>query len=213
MFTMLIAAFTIGVAVAIPPGPVTISGSQRAMTRGFWNACHFYLGSIISDAFYALLVYFGLSALLANSDLFQLGMWVVGGGWLIWIGIEAIRARIDLHSGAATNARSTRWHTFRSGFFLTLFNPLVIVSWVALAGNFFSTLWSKDWPPVESSGLIAILAMLAGAMAWVLALALILSAARKMIHPRLFRWISVGSGLFLVIYGLGAWWSALDMLV
>jgi threonine/homoserine/homoserine lactone efflux protein len=213
MFTMLMAAFTIGVAVAMPPGPVTISGSQRAMTRGFWDACHFYLGSIISDAFYATLVYFGLSALLADSDLFRLGLWIVGGGWLIWLGVEAMRARVDIPSAAKMNARSTRWHTFRSGFFLTLFNPLVIVSWVALAGNFFSTLWRKDWPPVESSGLIAIVAMLAGALAWVMALALILSAARKLIRPSVFKWISVASGLGLVIYGLGAWWSALDMLV
>jgi L-lysine exporter family protein LysE/ArgO len=213
MFTMIIAAFTIGVAVAIPPGPVTISGSQRAITRGFWNACNYYLGSIISDAFYALLVYFGMYALLANSAVFRFGMWVLGGGWLIWMGIEAMRARLEMNASDAAEARQSRWNTFRSGFITTLFNPLVIVSWVALAGNFFSTLWSKDWPPVESSGLIAIVAMLAGAMAWVLALALILSAARKMISPRVFRWISVASGLFLVIYGLGAWWSALDMLI
>ena len=64
MFAMISAAFVIGLVVAMPPGPVSISGSQRAMTRGFWNAFNFYIGSIVSDTFYALLVYFGLSALL-----------------------------------------------------------------------------------------------------------------------------------------------------
>jgi threonine/homoserine/homoserine lactone efflux protein len=213
MFAMIFAAFTIGVVVAMPPGPVSISGSQRAMTHGFWNALNFYMGSVVSDAFYALLVYFGVSALLANSDLFRFGLWVVGGGWLIWMGIDAMRTRVDMSQSTGNDALHSRWNTFRSGLFTTLFNPLTIIGWVALAGNFFNTVWSKDWPPVQSSGLIAILAMLVGALVWVLGLALILSAARKMISPRVFKWISIASGLFLVIYGLSAWWSALNMIV
>src|SRR5690348_16322752 len=96
MFAMIVAAFTIGVVVAMPPGPVSISGSQRAMTRGFWNACNFYMGSVVSDAFYALLVYFGVSALLANSDVFRFGLWIIGGGWLIKMGIDAMRTRVDM---------------------------------------------------------------------------------------------------------------------
>jgi L-lysine exporter family protein LysE/ArgO len=213
MFAMIVAAFVIGVVVAMPPGPVSISGSQRAMTRGFWNAFNFYMGSIVSDTFYALLVYFGLSALLADSGLFRFALWTLGGGWLIWMGIEAIRTRGDFGSNAVTESRNTRWYTFRSGLLVTLFNPMTIIAWIALAGNFFNTVWSKDWPPVETSGLIAVLAMLSGALAWVLGLAIILSAARRMISPRVFKWISIGSGAFLVIYGLSAWWSALDMLV
>jgi threonine/homoserine/homoserine lactone efflux protein len=212
MFAMIVAAFTIGVVVAMPPGPVSISGSQRAMTRGFWNACNFYMGSVVSDAFYALLVYFGVSALLANSDIFRFGLWIIGGAWLMWMGIDAMRTRVDM-SKASDPQTHNRWTTFRSGLITTLFNPLTVIGWVALAGNFFNTVWSKDWPPVESTGLIAIIAMLVGALAWVLMLALSLIAARKMISPRVFKWISIISGLFLVIYGLSAWWSALDMLV
>jgi threonine/homoserine/homoserine lactone efflux protein len=213
MLTMIVAAFVIGIVVAMPPGPVVISGSQRAITRGFWHACNFYMGSVFSDAFYALLVYFGLSALLANSDAFRFGLWLIGGGWLIWMGVEAMRSLIDLTGKDENKAHQTRWLTFRSGLLVTLFNPMTIIGWVALAGNFFNTVWSKDWPPIESTGLIAIVAMLAGALAWVLGLALVLSAARKMISPRVFKWISIVSGAALVIYGFSAWWSALDMLV
>ncbi len=213
MFAMIAAAFIVGIVVTIPPGPVIISGSQRAMTGGFWHACDFYLGSILSDTVYALLVYFGLSALLAGSDLFRLGLWIFGGAWLCWMGVDSLRAGIDISHDAAMSDTHNRWGTFRSGLMLTLFNPLAIVSWVALAGNFFSTLWQTDWPPVETTGLWAVLAMLAGALAWVLALALVFSSARRLVSPRLLRWISIVSGLFLVGYGLGAWWSALDMLV
>src|SRR5690349_11137725 len=95
MFAMLAAAFVIGVAVAIPPGAVIIAGSQRAISRGFWDAFDFYLGVVAADALYALLVYFGLSTLFKDSVAFKLILWVLGGAWLIWLGIGAIRTRVE----------------------------------------------------------------------------------------------------------------------
>jgi len=216
MFAMIVAAFIIGIAVAVPPGPVTISGSQRAITTGFWSAFNFYVGSIVADTLYAVLAYLiaygGLSTLDTENNTFRLALWILGGAWLIYMGIDAIRTRIDMETMRDEAGRSSRWRVFRSGLLVTLFNPLTIISWMALAGSFFAS-WNGDWPPVGTVGLIAVFAMLGGAMAWVLSLALLLSAVRRMISPRILKWVSVASGLFLIVYGLSAWWSALDMLV
>lgn len=210
MVGMILAAFIVGLVVAMPPGPVVISTGQRAMTGGFWNAFTFNVGSIAADALYALLVYFGLSALLADSAVFRLGLWVIGGGWLCYLGVEAIRTRIAANALNGGAAPQTRWRSVRSGLLLTLFNPLTIVSWIAIAGNFF-TLWQADWPPQETFGMVAIVAMLGGAMAWVLLVALVFSSVRRLVSPRLLTAVSVISGLFLIVYGLSAWWSALHM--
>lgn len=216
MIGMIVAAFIIGIAVAIPPGPVTISGSQRAITNGFWSAFNFYVGSIVADTLYAVLAYLiaygGLSALDTSNNTFRLVLWVLGGAWLIYMGVDAIRTRIDMETARGETSRSSRWRIFRSGLLVTLFNPLTIISWMALAGSFFAS-WNGDWPPVGTAGLVAVFAMLGGAMAWVLSLALLLSAVRRMISPRVLKWVSVASGVFLIVYGLSAWWSAFDMLV
>lgn len=213
MFSMLAAAFIIGIALAIPPGAVIITGSQRAITLGFWNAFDFFMGVVVADAFYALLVYFGLSTVFKDSVVFKLILWVLGGAWLCWLGIGAIRTKIDFNKGAVDAHGQIRWRVMRDGLLITLFNPLTIVSWFALAGNFFETLWRPEWPARESVGLLAIIAMLVGTQAWALGVAGILSAIRKMISPRVLHWVSVGSGLFLILFGLSGWWSALNLLI
>jgi threonine/homoserine/homoserine lactone efflux protein len=212
MLALILSAFTIGVAVAAPPGAVVISGSQRAVTHGFRSAFNFYMGSFTADTLYALMVYFGVSALVAESIVFKLLLWTLGGAWLIWMGWDAIRSRADF-ALETTKAAGSFWHAYRAGLFITLLNPLTIIGWIALAGNFFNTLWRPDWPPVASAGLIAVLVMLAGVLAWVLGLALVLSAIRHRISPAIIKAVSVASGLLLIAFGLGAWWSALDLLV
>ncbi len=213
MLSMLAAAFIIGIAVAIPPGAVIITGSQRAITLGFWNAFDFFMGVVAAGAFYALLVYFGLSTVFKDSVAFRLILWVLGGAWLCWLGIGAIRTKVDFSKGAVDSHGQLRWKVMRDGLLITLFNPLTIVSWIALAGNFFETLWRPEWPARDSVGLLAIIAMLVGTQAWALGVAGILSAIRKMISPRLLHWVSVVSGVFLILYGLSGWWAALNLLM
>jgi L-lysine exporter family protein LysE/ArgO len=213
MFGMLAAAFVIGIAVAIPPGAVIISGGQRAITHGFWSAFNFFIGVVVADALYALLVYFGLSTLFKDSVAFKLILWILGGAWLCWLGIAAIRTRVEFNMAADPAAQSaSRWRVMRDGLLITLFNPLTIISWIALAGNFFETLWRPEWPARESVGLLAIIAMLVGTQTWALGVAGVLSAIRRMISPRILHWVSVVSGLFLIIYGLSGWWSAVNLL-
>ena len=212
MFGMLAAAFIIGIAVAIPPGAVMITGSQRAITRGFWSAFDFYAGVLAADAFYALLVYFGLSTLFKDSVAFKLILWILGGAWLCWLGISAIRTHIVFNTTDDPTVKHRGWRVVRDGLLITLFNPLTIISWIALAGNFFETLWRPEWPARESVGLLAIIAMLVGTQTWALGVAGILSAIRKMISPRVLRGVSVASGIFLIIYGLSGWWSAINLI-
>ncbi len=213
MFGMLAAAFGIGIVVAIPPGPVIISGSQRAITHGFWSAFDFFIGVVAADALYALLVYFGLSTLFKDSVAFKLILWVLGGAWLCWLGISAIRTRIEFNTSNDTALAHSRWQVMRDGLLVTLFNPLTIVSWIALAGNFFQTLWRPEWPARESVGLLAIIAMLVGTQAWALGVVGLLSTIRRMISPRILHGVSVGSGIFLIAYGLSGWWSAVNLLL
>lgn len=211
MIPMLLAAFVIGVVVAIPPGPVTVATGQRAIVSGFWPAFVFNLGSVTSDALYAFAVYFGLAALLTQSAPLRLALWALGGAWLCWLGLDAIRTRIDLTAGGGAQL-ATGWHDYRAGLLITLFNPLTIIGWVALAGSFFMR-WDASWPSLETVGALAVGAMLAGALAWFVVLSLALSAARQWVSQRAVRVLSAVSGLALLGYGLSAWWAALGLLL
>jgi threonine/homoserine/homoserine lactone efflux protein len=171
----------------------------------------FNLGSVTSDAIYAFGVYFGLATLLTQSVPLRLALWLLGGAWLCWLGVDALRARIDLSVDSAA-LPATSWHEYRAGLLITLFNPLTIIGWIALAGSFF-TRWDSAWPSLETVGALAVAAMLVGAMAWFVLLSLAFSAARRWVSPRAIRIVSVVSGLALIAYGLSAWWAALEVLL
>lgn len=210
MFSLFVAAYVLGIVVAMPIGSVTIEAGRRAITSGFKPAFIFNLGSTSADLFYASAVYFGLAPLIANSEGFKLGLWIIGGAWLIWLGISAMRPSNHPHLNADSPAESPLKGYF-SGVSVTLLNPLTILGWVSLAGNFFAN-WRGDWPAIESFGFIAIAVMLAGVMTWMVGLMGLLSSLRRFINPLALRAISLLAGLFLLGYGLRSWYVALDWL-
>ncbi|NJL94156.1 MAG: LysE family transporter [Anaerolineae bacterium] len=163
MLEMLVSAFVLGVAVAIPVGPVSIAAGRRAITLGFRPALLFNLGSLTSDGLYVLLVYVGLAPLLAESAALRLVLWGVGGAWLCWLGLEAIRTRLDADVLDGAVAGEAPWRSYTAGVGITLFNPLTIAGWVALAGSFFAG-WDSAWGSRVAWGWLAMVSMLVGVM-------------------------------------------------
>jgi threonine/homoserine/homoserine lactone efflux protein len=212
MIAMLASAFVLGVVVAIPPGSVTIEIGRRAITDGFRSALTFNLGAISADTLYALLVYLGVSSLLAESDLFRLGLWTIGGSWLMKLGWDALWTRLEVPSEASERPHEPFHKGYLAGVGVTLLNPLTILAWISLAGNFFAS-WESDWGDLSRWGWLALVVMLLGVMSWTLSLMSFLSYVRHWVNPRYVAWVSRGAGLFLILYGLRAWASALEMLL
>lgn len=204
---MWIAAFILGMVVAMPPGAVSIAGGRRAISFGFWPALFFTFGSTLSDFFYVTLVMIGLAPLLTESEPLRLVMWILGGAWLCWLGWDAIRTPIEIDTDENV-VRESRWRSFRAGIAVTLLNPLTVVSWIALAGNFFAR-----WPAEGLTGFAVIGVMLAGVMTWFLGVMWLLSRLRRVISPRILRAVAVIAGLLLVFFGISAWASAVQLLL
>jgi len=211
MIEMAVTAFVLGVAVAMPPGSVSIEAGRRAITFGFKPAFLFNLGSTTADALYALVVYLGLAPLLERSEAFKLGLWIVGGAWLFWLGWLAFRTRISAEDFAEAAKREPAWRSYAAGVGVTLLNPLTIFAWISLAGNFFAT-WKSDWLPLDDFGWLAVVLMLCGVMTWMAGLMALLSSLRHLVNPRMVNMVSMLAGLFLMGYALRSWWLALGLL-
>jgi threonine/homoserine/homoserine lactone efflux protein len=211
MLEMFISAYLLGIAVAIPPGSVTIEISRRAITRGWRAALTFNAGSLSADLLYAILVYIGLGPLVERSEAFRLGLWIIGGAWLLFLGWEALRATIDLHKVNEAAETETFRRGYLSGVGITLLNPLTVLGWIGLAGGFFAA-WHGDWGSLAAWGWLAVLAMMLGVTTWTLFLIGFLSSIRQFIPPLAMRAFSVGAGLFLIGIGLRSWWLAAGVL-
>jgi hypothetical protein len=91
------------VLIAIP-GPSVLFVIGRALSLGRGPAIASVAGNAVGVYVVAVLVAFGLGTLVQRSDAAFLAIKLVGGLYLMWLGIQAIRHRHDL--AAALKARS-----------------------------------------------------------------------------------------------------------
>jgi threonine/homoserine/homoserine lactone efflux protein len=212
MLDMLISAYTIGLLVALAPGVITVATVQRTCSYGFRDAVVFNLGVTVSDALYLLMVFLGLHLLVAGNALLNLALLIFSGTWLGWLGFSVVRQHLRLEQSPQGEVAQSNWRCLKTGFFMNTLSPFTIMGWAAIAGTYFSR-WSLTWPPLVPYGLLASATMVVGVFTWQFALILLLCAIRRMVQPIFLTTLSVVGGVFMVIFGLIAWRSALELMV
>src|SRR5690606_21319209 len=77
----------------------------------------------------------GLCNLLVDNFFISLVLGILGGGWLIKLGIDAIRVPIEVFSDNKADKPEGSKTALADGFIVNLLNPLAIVGWVAIGAN------------------------------------------------------------------------------
>jgi threonine/homoserine/homoserine lactone efflux protein len=208
MTAMIFAAFQLGFIYSLLPGPVIIAGSQRAVTGGWRHGLWFVVGVTLSDLFYILLVHWGISDLLASNPLLSLALGVLGGAWLIKLGLDALRVPMDeTWFGGALGKRLGVRRALLDGLLINLLSPVTILGWMALGTNFVAT-WGQAGAMLPDDNLLALLSMLLGIVVWQILIVAIASVLRRQMNRRLLKTLSLVGGICLIVYGLGALVSA-----
>ena len=212
MIVMILAAFQLGFIYSMLPGPVTIACGQRTVMGGWRQGGWFLLGVTLSDLVCIAVIRWGLADLMTSNLVLSLIFWVLGGGWLLKLGVDALRTPVNggkVQSAVFVPVAPRR--NLMDGAAVNLFNPLTLVGWIALGANFFAT---GDYSPASSTDttLMVLLAMLTGIVVWELFIMGVVSVLRRQVNGWLIRSLSLVGGVFLIIYGLGAWVSAAQLI-
>jgi L-lysine exporter family protein LysE/ArgO len=208
----IIASFVLGIIVAIPPGSVTVVACQRAIQIGFKNSIFFTLGSSLSDIFYLMLVYFGTATVISSNKLFQIILWFVSGTILIILGLlSIISIRRKNSDESIVKFQTSKISTFISGILITLTNPVTIVGWLAIGGNFF-LLWNERYPDSKHLGLLSIGLIMFGVLIWFIPLTYIVSRLKKLLSERLKNLFIVIANIFLILFGMFAFYESVRTL-
>jgi L-lysine exporter family protein LysE/ArgO len=205
----LLSAVLLGIVVAVPPGSVTIIACQRALQYGFRNSAIFTLGSCLSDIFYITLVYIGVANLISDNQYLKIVLWIVCGIILIILGVSSISS-IRKNHGIEENKsgfQSNPLATFISGILVTLSNPLTIVGWIVVAGNFF-LIWNDKFPAYRNYGIILVSFIMLGVLIWFVPLIFIVSKLKKRINNQLKKGLILFSNICLIIFGFIALYYA-----
>jgi L-lysine exporter family protein LysE/ArgO len=205
----IISAFVLGIVVAIPPGSVTIIACQRALQLGFRNSIYFTLGSCLSDIFYLALVYLGVANFIASNEICKIILWFVSGSVLLFIGGSSIYSLINKKQDSKTidNYQNSRLATFISGIVVTLSNPMTIIGWIVVAGNFY-LIWNEKYPGMRNHGIITIAVIMLGVLIYFIPLTYIVSRLGKMLKEKFINILILIGNIFLIVFGGMAFYYA-----
>lgn len=125
------ASFLIAILVfQLVPGPGTIAILNATARNGVGAGFGAVLGTLLGDFIYMVAAILGLAAVMqANPILFEALQWF-GAAYLVWMGIQLLRARFANDADAAEPRRSG-WVYFRQACAVSLTNPKVILFFVA----------------------------------------------------------------------------------
>jgi threonine/homoserine/homoserine lactone efflux protein len=124
--------------IILAPGPSVLFAIARAISWGRAAAIATVTGNALGMFTLSILVAFGLGPILQRSEIAFISVQVLGGLYLIYLGIEAIR-----HSRAQAadminqgDVRPSTFRSFRDGFWVGALNPKGLVFFAAILPQF-----------------------------------------------------------------------------
>lgn len=124
--------------IILAPGPSVLFVIARAIAWGRATAVATVAGNVMGAFSLSVVVAVGLGPILQRSDLAFTSVQVLGGCYLVYLGITAIR-HSQIHASDMTNQgdiRPSKWKSMREGFWVGALNPKGIVFFAAILPQF-----------------------------------------------------------------------------
>jgi len=179
----------IGFSIAAPVGPIGVLCIRRTLTNGRMSGLVSGLGAATADGFYGAVAAFGLT--LISNVLVDQQLWfrIIGGSFLLYLGIRTFLSKPSEKS--ASDKKGNLFVDYISTFFLTIMNPITILSFVAV----FAGLGLSDSSGNYISALLMVSGVILGSLGWWLILSSVINLFRSKFNPaslKIVNWISGG---------------------
>ena len=192
---VLIGVFAIFIPALILPGPDFVAVVRASMTHGTRAGLLTTLGVSMGLCLYATLSLLGLSAILVKYQWLTWAVRILGGAYLVFLGIRLLRAKPGKIELGHANPPS-RHRAILFGFLVTLTNPKAIV----LFASVFATAVTASTPLWLMGVMIALVT--ASSLVWYFCVSLFMSSGPVMRRFQGARhWIERAAGVCFI--GLG----------
>lgn len=197
-FGFFLRGLMIGFSIAAPVGPIGVLCIRQTLAQGCLSGLFSGLGAATADAIYGCIAGLGLtfvSSLLIGQNI---GLRLVGGAFLCYLGFKTF---ISYPAAEAAKARGNSLvGAYVSTFFLTLTNPMTMLSFAAV----FAGLGLASSSGNYVYALVLVLGVFAGSALWWVLLSGGVSLFRSMLTPRRLQWVNRISGVAIALFGVAA---------
>ncbi len=192
----LLKGILLGFAIAAPVGPIGVLCIRRTLQFGRLSGLLSGLGAAVADSFYAIIAAFGLTFITTFLLAAQFWLHMVGGLFLLYLGWKTFVSKPTPPSASVRHTTLVR--DFTSTLFLTLTNPMTILSFAAIFAGVGITAIEGDYAQAS----ILVLGVFLGSALWWLMLSEGVTLFRKKVGEKAMKWINRIAGLLILAMGL-----------
>ena len=202
---ILLKGLILGFSIAAPVGPIGVLCIRRTLTDGRATGLVSGLGAASADALYGCIAGFGLTLLSDFLVSQQFWLRLVGGLFLFYLGIKTLLARPAQESASAQGTGLLGAYT--STLFLTLTNPMTILSFAAIFAGLGVASTDGDY----ASAALLVLGVFLGSALWWLLLSGGVSLFRARFNLSALTWVNRLSGAVILAFGVAAFASTFNL--
>jgi len=206
LFGTLIRGLLIGFSIAAPLGPIGVLCIKRTLAEGRASGFSCGLGAASADAVYGSVAALGLISTSSFLVDYQPWLRLVGGVFLLYLGSKTFLQRRTKRKTKKDGSSSVLAGAYATTFFLTITNPLTILSFAAIFAGMGVAETSADY---AAATLVA--GVFSGSGLWWLFLSGGVSLFRSKLRIGTLRWVNRASGTIILGFGVIALLNVLTL--
>ncbi|MEM8638130.1 MAG: LysE family transporter [Cyanobacteria bacterium P01_G01_bin.54] len=200
----------LGLAIAAPVGVIGLLCIQRTLTQGRWIGFVSGMGAATADGLYGCIAGLGLQAIADLLVAQRPGLMLVGGLFLVYLGLTTWRQRPPqaptIPAAESSRRRSTALRAYGSVLLLTLTNPMTIFSFLGV----FSGLGLAGVERETRHAIALVAGVFTGSALWWLILSTGVHTLSRWFRLGQVVWLNRISGGVMVTFGAIALWRFLQ---
>lgn len=196
-----IQGLTLGLAYVAPIGMQNLFVINSAPTQTRLRALVTALIVIFFDVTLALACFFGIGLVMQKYPPVQLGILLLGGLVVVYIGVSLLKSSVRQIGGAQ---QMPLGKTLWAACVVTWFNAQAVIDGTMLLGAFKATM-------NHAQSLHFLFGVISASCLWFISLALIVSLAGSLITPRTLNLINKICGTVIIIYDIKLFWHFAEM--
>jgi threonine/homoserine/homoserine lactone efflux protein len=197
MMAFFLKGIVLGFSIAAPVGPIGLLCIQRTLAQGRASGFVSGMGAATADGLYGSVAAFGLTTISALLLRFSTPIRVIGACFLFYLAARTFFAQPKESSSERAFGNSL-WKAYASTVFLTLTNPMTILSFMAVFAGF--GIVSAERAYLKSALLVA--GVFLGSSLWWLILSGAVGLFKARLTPGHLLWINRISGALIAALGV-----------
>ena len=192
----------LGLAYVAPIGMQNLFVINSALTQTHLRALVTALIVIFFDVTLALACFFGISLVMQKYPPVQLGILLLGGLVVVYIGVSLLKSSVRQIGGAQ---QMPLGKTVWAACVVTWFNAQAVIDGTMLLGAFKASM-------TEAQSLHFLFGVLSASCLWFITLAMVVSLAGSLVTPRVLGLINKICGAVIAVYGLRLLWHFAEII-